>query len=47
VKERLARWRKAQQAALAIDKITELPELNETEIEKIKRRQSLRRGELD
>jgi putative ATPase len=47
VKERLARWRKAQQAALEIDKITELPELSETEVEKIKRRQSLRRSELD
>jgi putative ATPase len=47
VKERLERWRKAQQAALEIEKITELPELSEAEVEKAKRRHSLRRSELD
>ena len=47
VKERLERWRKAQQAALEIEKITELPELSEVEVEKVKRRHSLRRSELD
>lgn len=47
VEQRLERWRKAQRAALDIQDVNELPELSETEIEKVKRRHSLRRSELD
>ncbi len=47
VQDRLDRWRQAQRAALDIEEFTELPELSESEVEKIKRRQSLRRTELD
>jgi putative ATPase len=47
VQERLERWRKAQREALDIQEISEVPELSETEVDEIKRRQSLRRSELD
>jgi hypothetical protein len=47
VQERLERWRKAQREALDIQEISEIPELSETEVDEIKRRQSLRRSELD
>jgi putative ATPase len=47
VQERLARWREAQRAALNIQEINELPALSEAEVDEIKRRQSLRRSELE
>jgi putative ATPase len=47
VQERLARWRKAQRAALDIQEINVVPALSEAEIDDVKRRQSLRRSELE
>ncbi len=47
VQERLDRWRKAQREALEIDRTHEIPELTESEVERLKRRQSTRRSELD
>jgi putative ATPase len=44
VKERLARWRAAQEQALGITQTEELPELSEAEVLDIKRRAG-RRGE--
>ena len=44
VKERLARWRAAQEQALGITQTEELPELSEAEVLDIKRRTG-RRGE--
>jgi replication-associated recombination protein RarA len=44
VKDRLARWRAAQEKALGIEQTEELPELSEAEVLDIKRRTG-RRGE--
>jgi hypothetical protein len=46
VKDRLARWRAAQEKALGIQQAEELPELSEAEVLEIKRR-SVRRGESE
>jgi len=43
IQERLERWRSAQRAALEIEATVEIPELSETEIERIKRGFSARR----
>jgi putative ATPase len=47
VQERLARWREAQRTALDIQEINEVPALSEADVDEIKRRQSLRRSELE
>ncbi len=47
VQERLERWREAQRAALSIDETQDIPDLSEDDVERIKRRQSIRRSELD
>ncbi|TFH36554.1 MAG: AAA family ATPase [Anaerolineales bacterium] len=47
VEKRLERWRQAQRAALDIQEVNLVPEMSEAEIEKLKRRHSLRRSELD
>ena len=44
VKDRLARWREAQQKALGIEQTEELPALSEAEVLDVKRR-TVRRGE--
>jgi putative ATPase len=44
VKDRLARWRAAQEKALGIEQTEELPELSEAEVLDVKRR-TVRRGE--
>ena len=46
VKERLARWRAAQEKALGLEQTETLPELSESEVLDIKRR-TTRRGEND
>jgi hypothetical protein len=38
VKDRLARWRAAQEKALGLTETTTLPELNEQELQSAKRR---------
>ncbi len=47
VEDRIQQWRQAQRAALGIDSTTLIPDLNEDEIEDLKRRQSLRRSTPD
>jgi putative ATPase len=47
LEKRLQAWREAQRAALGIEKVNQVPELSEGEIEKVKRRQSVRRSVLD
>jgi putative ATPase len=44
VKDRLARWRAAQEKALGLEQTEELPEVSEAEVLDIKRR-TVRRGE--
>jgi hypothetical protein len=46
VKDRLARWRAAQEKALGLEQTEELPELSEAEVLNIKRR-TVRRAESD
>jgi putative ATPase len=44
VQDRLARWRRAQQEALGIEKTVDLPELSEKEVETIRRHHGRDRG---
>ncbi len=46
VKDRLARWREAQEQALGLEQTETLPDLSESEVLDIKRR-TTRRGEND